>query len=919
MKRFLLITIWILFVQIGFSQIPSGYYDSATGTGYTLKTQLHNIIDDHTIRTYDNLWTDMQSTDKKPNGYVWDMYSDVPGGSPAYDYTFGTDQCGNYSGEGSCYNREHSFPKSWFNDASPMYTDLFHLVPTDGYVNGKRSNYPFGEVGTATWTSTNGSKLGSCSYPGYAGTVFEPIDEYKGDFARGYFYMATRYEDVISSWPGSDMLDGSNDQCYTDWALELLIDWHNNDPVSQKEIDRNNAVHDIQNNRNPFIDHPEYVAKIWGGSGVYITNINQSPTSPTSSDVVTITADITSSGGTITTASLKWGTSTGSYSSTVNMTSSKGNYSGNIPAGDDGTTVYYIIEASDDNSESAGSGEYNYTINDNPSTEILNEDFTTCPATDWISYDVSGSENWECGTGYMQINAYESDVACEDWLITPAIDLDSYDNEILTFTSWTKFNDSFYPPIELIYSTDYIGSGDPNSATWQSLSATWSAENSEAWTESGNIDLSSIIGPEVYFAFKYTSSGTGAETSAYWEIDDVLITGTSGSATNQLPQITNIQKNPTSPTENEDVTISATITDTDGSVTSAKVKWGTISGTYSQEIVMTAADDVFSGTIAAQAAGTTIYFVVEAIDNDEGNTTSVENTVSFTSETNDLPQITNVDYSPKNPESTQNVTVSATITDTDGTISTAKIKYGTSTGNYQNEVIMTGSGSYTGTIPAHTDGTAVYFIVEATDNELGATVSTESNYTVEDSEDVSPEIANVSFSPASPSSEDDVMVSCEATDADGTIASVLLRWKKGTDGYTDVNMSLTENKYYGQIPAQNEGETVNFVIVAQDNSGLQVSYNGSYQVSESTGLVDLSLGAINIYPNPTRGQLTFETSSLDIITSVTIYNLIGEKIRELNNLDIVKYTLDIGDLPKGMYIVKVDGKENSIVKRVILR
>ena len=255
------------------AQIPAGYYDSATGSGYTLKTQLHNIIDGHTVVSYDALWTHFQSTDVdnyyENNGSPLDMYSENPDGPDPYNWTFVSDQCGNYTGEGSCYNREHSFPKSWFNDASPMYSDIFHLYLTDGYVNGRRSNWPFGEVNAPTWTSLNGSKVGPCSYPGYTGTVFEPIDEFKGDFARTYFYMATRYEVSISGWPGSDMLDGSADKVFTDWALNMLIEWHTNDPVSQKEIDRNNIIYsDVQGNRNPFIDNPNYVYQIWGGNPV---------------------------------------------------------------------------------------------------------------------------------------------------------------------------------------------------------------------------------------------------------------------------------------------------------------------------------------------------------------------------------------------------------------------------------------------------------------------------------------------------------------------------------------------------------------------------------------------------------------------------------------------------------------------------
>lgn len=241
------------------AQAPAGYYDSANGlTGEQLRTALHDIIDNHSQQTYGSLWTHFQSTDNN-GGIVWDMYSNVPGGTAAYTYNFGSDQCGNYAAEGDCYNREHSFPKSWFNDQYPMYSDLFHLYPTDGYVNGLRNNYPFSEVDNPTWTSTNGSKRGVSSYPGYSGNAFEPIDEYKGDFARSYFYMLTRYKDEVPGW-NSAMLSGDN---FTDWARNVLLQWAADDPVSQKEIDRNNAIFQIQGNRNPYIDHPEFITAIW--------------------------------------------------------------------------------------------------------------------------------------------------------------------------------------------------------------------------------------------------------------------------------------------------------------------------------------------------------------------------------------------------------------------------------------------------------------------------------------------------------------------------------------------------------------------------------------------------------------------------------------------------------------------------------
>jgi len=260
LKKSFLFCFAIIFTFRIVAQIPPGYYDPAAGqTGLPLKIALHNIIKNHTSVTYASLLTHFQTTDVQQNGNVWDMYSDVPGGVPPYQFLFGQN-CGNYSGEGDCYNREHSWPSSWFGDATPMYTDMFHLYPTDGYVNNRRSNYPFGDVGTVTWTSLNGSKLGGCSDAGYSGIVFEPIDSFKGDFARSIFYMSVRYFTEDSGWPGSTMTTGAE---INSWAIAVLKTWNDLDPVSQKEVNRNNIVYTIQHNRNPFIDHPEWIDSVW--------------------------------------------------------------------------------------------------------------------------------------------------------------------------------------------------------------------------------------------------------------------------------------------------------------------------------------------------------------------------------------------------------------------------------------------------------------------------------------------------------------------------------------------------------------------------------------------------------------------------------------------------------------------------------
>lgn len=243
----------------------TGYYAQASNkTGLELKATLGDIISaGYNERSYADLWEIYKVSDIRSDGTIWDMYSDNPNGPETYVYYPGGDQCGNYSGEGDCYNREHSVPKSWFNDAAPMYTDMVHLVPTDGYVNSMRSNHPFGEVGSASWTSDNGCVVGSArSDLGYSGTVFEPIDEYKGDFARIYFYFVTRYDDRVAGW-NSEMF--SSDAYGLDqWAINMFLEWSASDPVSDKERERNEHIQDFQNNRNPYVDHPEFIDKIWG-------------------------------------------------------------------------------------------------------------------------------------------------------------------------------------------------------------------------------------------------------------------------------------------------------------------------------------------------------------------------------------------------------------------------------------------------------------------------------------------------------------------------------------------------------------------------------------------------------------------------------------------------------------------------------
>ena len=257
MKKFLpIIILTVCFLTVlspVYAQAPADYYQDAVGkSGVALQEALSKIINRAGNVGYDGLYDVYKTSDRRTDGTVWDMYSSTT--------TFSFNQtCGQYKGEGDCYNREHSVPQSWFGSGLPK-SDAWLVYPTDGYVNNRRGNYPFGEVSGVTYSSDGGfSKLGSSPH----GVVFEPNDMYKGDFARAYFYAVTRYASSCGSW-GHDVFTSSFPHL-TSWAKEMMLRWDANDPVSQKEFDRNEAIFKSgQANRNPFIDYPYLVDLIFG-------------------------------------------------------------------------------------------------------------------------------------------------------------------------------------------------------------------------------------------------------------------------------------------------------------------------------------------------------------------------------------------------------------------------------------------------------------------------------------------------------------------------------------------------------------------------------------------------------------------------------------------------------------------------------
>ncbi|SHK11731.1 endonuclease [Chryseobacterium polytrichastri] len=282
MKK-LLLPIILFSVYIS-AQAPAGYYNGTAGlSGYALKSKIHDIISEKNINWhYGDLPAFYSQTDldryydhgSSNTTILLDIYSEIPSGPDAYEYT-SANLISTSGSEGLGYNREHAIPQSTFNSNYPMFSDLHFVIPTDARINQLRNNYPYG-IGNSTvhHTFSNSSKIANSAIPNYVYTnrVYEPIDEFKGDVARMLLYFAVRYENKLRSFnhstninPALDRsaLDGTAERAFEPAYISMLLQWHNQDPVSPREIDRNNAVYNIQNNRNPFIDNPQWANAIW--------------------------------------------------------------------------------------------------------------------------------------------------------------------------------------------------------------------------------------------------------------------------------------------------------------------------------------------------------------------------------------------------------------------------------------------------------------------------------------------------------------------------------------------------------------------------------------------------------------------------------------------------------------------------------
>jgi len=258
-RSLFLCSLLLVFAISASGAIPDGYYSNLEGkTTADLKTAAFMDIKTHVALKYADLWNYFPQTDFLPAAptEIWDMYSN--------NIVFFTDH--------SSIDKEHCVPNSWWGgptvDNEYAYGDLMNLYPSNNSINRSKGNNPLSEVGATTPAGNNGvSKSGTSITVGYSGSGFEPADIYKGDFARTYFYMATCYQDY-TSWltdaTGQYEITGGVYPSFQPWAIPLLLKWSRMDPVSDKEIARNEVVYKLQKNRNPFIDYPQLVEYIWG-------------------------------------------------------------------------------------------------------------------------------------------------------------------------------------------------------------------------------------------------------------------------------------------------------------------------------------------------------------------------------------------------------------------------------------------------------------------------------------------------------------------------------------------------------------------------------------------------------------------------------------------------------------------------------
>lgn len=934
----------LISAMAGVAQAPAGYYNTATGTGYTLKTQLYNIIKGHTDRGYAGLWTTYQTSDRdnqyENDNSIIDVYSENPNGADPYVYSYGTNQCGTYGSEGDCYNREHMIPQSTFNNAAPMVSDAHFIPPTDGKVNGMRSNYPHGMVANATWTSLNGGKLGSSALSGYNGTVFEPINEFKGDIARMYFYFATRYENTVSGYTTYNMFNGTSNQVFAQPFLDMLLQWHAQDPVSAREIARNNAIYARQNNRNPFIDNPNYVNLIWGGS-VADTTAPTAPTTLTSSNIGT------------TSFTLSWGASTDNVGVTsynvyqngalkVTVTGTSATISGLTTS----TTYAYTVKAKDAAGNlSTTSSTLNVTTASPAAdttapttpTNISSSGITTSGLTlTWTAstdnIGVTGYEIYQDGvlktntttttatiTGLSAATSYNYTVKAKDAagnlsIASSALTITTLANTGVTYCTSTSnnTNDERIGNVKLntINNSSTGTNGYENFTTVSTtlnkgtnytltITPTWTgsvyAEGYAAWidfnkngvfTDAGeqvasiaatsntpvnstvSIPSSAVNGTtRMRVSMRYNAIPTACETLDYGQVEDYTINIADAIIDTTAPTT------PTSLVASNVTSNSCTLTwaaSTDNvGVTAYEVYQGA-----SLKTTVTST----SASITGLTASTAYTFTVKAKDA-AGNISSTSNSANITTSAA-TSTVSDLYFSEYVEGSSNNKALE--ITNKTG----ASINLSAYTIKKQTN----GSGSWSAgiTLSGALANNGKFVIVNSSISSACYSTAT----------------ANLSTAAGE--------MAYNGNDAiglfkNGTLIDVIGTFNGGTADFSiDETM---RRKSTAIVPKATFNKSTDWDIYGVDIcSGL-----GNRMANTKSNKASFD---VNIYPNPSNGnfELTFEDRSQ--IYTIEVYTTIGQKVLEINNIQ--SGSIGINNLNSGVYLVKINHNDESLVKQVIV-
>ncbi len=847
--------------------VPSGYYNNAQNkSDQALMSALHQIIKGHTKRGYDQLKTDFKTTDCNGN-IIIDRYSDS-------QFTYGTDFCGTYNGVGDCYNREHSIPNSWWGGSSSdtAYTDLHHLIPTDGWVNSERGNYPFGDCANGTPKGTG--KRGTCTFSGYNSTVFEVADEYKGDFARMYFYFAVRYMTRISSYTsglGNVVFTSGNYKCLTTWAINQLLEWHRNDPVSTLETTRNDAVYGLQRNRNPFVDYPELVEYIWGNMQGNAWNSGSTPTptptltSPTNGSTVNVGTNtgngvsktINVSGSNLTKALTVSVSGTGFTVSPTSITAANANAGTTITVTYNGTatnaTGTLTISSSEVSSTVNLTASYNSGVGPTPGDEVI-ETWEGCNTGGYWTQDVQGKAfSWYFSNAGIwddssQNGHQNGSRSCRfgknaNSYIQMNEDVTSGASKVTFYAA--NWSSDAAPTVQLQYSTNggstwtTAGSCSPNS-TWQQYTF--------------NLNVTGNV------RFKILQTA-----GSRFNIDDIAITSNAGTVTN--PQIT-------APVNGSTVNV-GTIAANQNSVSKViTVKGSELTKALNVSVSGTGfsvAPSTISAANANNGTSVTVTYTSSIAGNATGTLTisssEVSTTVNLTANKIAMPTISispiNAMEAEQNEESTiVQGTVTADNNDESIMLSVMEGNFEISLNrlNWAQSITLDASGETFYVRLASTNTAGEYY------GSLSATTSLASAY----------------------------------ADLQGTV-------NEKTVQYGDVNMD-------GTVSISDVTTLIDYLLGGQvnpfDADAADVNHDSTISIADVTELIDKLL-------NPTRTLLANNWYAVPVANGIAINNPLGETI-EIYNLDgdCLTSTSDGQSeiiLPAGIYMVSGDTTSRKVV------